>query len=97
MGCCLLLLVAACVGIISWKAAFVILAIAFICSIGEWLLKTKIITKFIRETYTAYRYFKNPRRKPQVMKYNLSYEKAIEFCDSYPVTPSSSVGFKKDI
>lgn len=49
------------------------------------------------ETYTAYRFFKNPRKKPKVMKRNLSYEKAVEFCNSYPVTPNSSVGFKKDI
>ena len=51
----------------------------------------------MQETYTAYRFFKNPRKKPQVMKRNLSYEQAVEFRDSYPATPSSSVGFKKDI
>lgn len=49
------------------------------------------------ETYTAYRFFKNPNRKPVVMKRNLSYDKAVEFCESYPITPNSSVGFKKDV
>lgn len=49
------------------------------------------------ETYTAYRFFKNPRRKPLVMKRNLSYEKVIEFVESYPSTHNSFVGFKKDI
>lgn len=49
------------------------------------------------ETYTAYRFFKNPNRKPKVMKRNLSYRQAVEFCKEYPVTANSSVGFKRDI
>lgn len=49
------------------------------------------------DTYTAYRYFKSGRKKPEIMKRSLTLEGAISFCEEYRSTPNSFVGFEKDV